>query len=48
VRKFDDGMVRMGTQEWRATTDRDEEIPAGAEVRVIEVRGARLVIETVN
>jgi membrane protein implicated in regulation of membrane protease activity len=48
VKKFDDGMVKMGTQEWRATTDRDAEIPAGTEVRVIEVRGARLVIEPVN
>jgi len=48
VKKFHDGMVKMGTQEWRATTDKDEEIPSGTEVRVIEVRGARLVIETVN
>jgi membrane protein implicated in regulation of membrane protease activity len=48
VKKFDDGMVKMGTQEWRATTDKDVEIPAGTEVRVIEVRGARLVIERVN
>jgi membrane protein implicated in regulation of membrane protease activity len=48
VKKFDDGMVKMGTQEWRATTDKDVEIPAGTEVRVIEVRGARLVIEPVN
>ena len=48
VKKFQDGMVKMGTQEWRATTDKDEEIPVGTEVRVIEVRGARLVIEPVN
>ena len=48
VKKFDDGMVKMGTQEWRATTDKDGEIPTGTEVRVIEVRGARLVIERVN
>jgi membrane protein implicated in regulation of membrane protease activity len=48
VKKFDDGMVKMGTQEWRATTDKDVLIPAGTEVRVIEVRGARLVIESVN
>lgn len=48
VRKFEDGMVKMGTQEWRATTDGDEVIPEGTEVRVIEVRGARLVVEPVN
>jgi membrane protein implicated in regulation of membrane protease activity len=48
VKKFEDGMVKMGTQEWRATTDKDEEIHVGTEVRVIEVRGARLVIEPVN
>ncbi|MCL1597736.1 MAG: hypothetical protein M3094_01020 [Actinomycetia bacterium] len=40
-----EGMVRMGTESWRATTDRDAEIPVGTEVRVIEVRGARLVVE---
>lgn len=45
VKRFQDGMVKMGTQEWRATTDRDDEIAVGTEVRVIEVRGARLVIE---
>ncbi len=40
-----EGMVRMGTESWRATTDGDAEIPVGTEVRVIEVRGARLVVE---
>lgn len=40
-----EGMVRMGTEKWRATTDQDVEIPVGTEVRVIEVRGARLVVE---
>jgi len=40
-----EGMVRMGTESWRATTDQDSEIPTGTEVRVIEVRGARLVVE---
>jgi membrane protein implicated in regulation of membrane protease activity len=48
VKKFQDGMVKLGTQEWRAATDKDEEIPAGTEVRVIEVRGARLVVEPVD
>lgn len=39
------GRVMMGTEDWRATTHQDEEIPVGAEVRVIEVDGARLVVE---
>jgi len=39
------GRVKMGTEDWRATTKLDDEIPAGAEVRVIEVDGARLVVE---
>lgn len=39
------GRVKMGTEDWRATTHLDAEIPIGAEVRVIEVNGARLVVE---
>lgn len=39
------GMVKLGMQDWRATTDGNEEIPLDAEVRVVEVRGARLVVE---
>lgn len=42
------GMVRMETEEWRATTDIDAEIPAGAEVRVVDVRGTRLVVEPIR
>jgi membrane protein implicated in regulation of membrane protease activity len=42
------GRVMMGTEDWRATTDKDEVIEVGSEVRVIEVRGARLVVEKVN
>jgi membrane protein implicated in regulation of membrane protease activity len=42
------GRVKMGTEDWRATTDGTDEIPVGSEVRVIEVRGARLVVERVN
>ena len=42
------GRVMMGTEDWRATTDRDDVIEIGTEVRVIEVRGARLVVEPVN
>jgi membrane protein implicated in regulation of membrane protease activity len=42
------GWVKMGTEDWRATTDGNVEIPANTEVRVIEVRGARLVVEPVD
>lgn len=42
------GRVKMGTEDWRATIDSDERIPVGAEVRVVEVRGARLVVEQVK
>ncbi len=42
------GRVRMETEMWRATTDLDETIEPGAEVRVIDVRGARLVVERVE
>lgn len=41
------GKVRVDTEEWRATTDGDI-IPPGAAVRVVEVRGTRLVVEEVN
>ncbi len=39
------GSVRMETEQWRATTNQDEEIPVGEEVLVTEVRGTRLVVE---
>lgn len=42
------GRVKMGTEDWRATTDGDDDISIGVEVRVIEVRGARLVVEPRN
>jgi membrane protein implicated in regulation of membrane protease activity len=48
VSKFEAGWVKMGSEDWRATTDRDDVIEANTEVRVIEVRGARLVVEPIN
>ncbi|GMQ86068.1 MAG: hypothetical protein BMS9Abin07_1640 [Acidimicrobiia bacterium] len=42
------GSVRMDTEQWRATTDRDEEIPIGEEVVITEVRGTRLVVEPIS
>ena len=38
------GRVRMDTEEWRAVTD-GEAIEAGTEVVVVDVRGARLVVD---
>jgi membrane-bound ClpP family serine protease len=39
------GIVRMENEEWRATTDWDRVIETGTTVRVVEVRGTRLVVE---
>ena len=41
------GMVRMGTEEWRAAVDSDIVIPKGARVEVVEVRGTRLVVKPI-
>lgn len=41
------GMVRMGTEEWRAQVDSDIVIPKGARVQIIEVRGTRLVVKPI-
>lgn len=42
------GRVRMDTESWRATTDLDDTIEPGTEVKVVDVRGARLVVEPVE
>lgn len=39
------GRVRVETEHWRATTDLDATIATGTEVQVVDVRGARLVVE---
>jgi membrane protein implicated in regulation of membrane protease activity len=39
------GRVRVETEQWRATTDLDGVIAAGTPVTVVDVRGARLVVE---
>jgi membrane protein implicated in regulation of membrane protease activity len=44
-RRAGNGFVRLDTEYWRATSPTDELIPAGVEVRVIEVTGVRLVVE---
>lgn len=42
------GMVRVGAEDWRADTIDEIALPVGARVRVIEVRGTRLVVEPVE
>jgi len=42
------GRVRMDTEQWRATTDGSDVIEPSTEVRVVEVRGARLVVEVIE
>jgi len=39
------GRVRLDTEEWRATTRLEETIAVGTEVTVVDVTGARLVVE---
>jgi len=39
------GRVRLDTEQWRATTDLNDVIAVGTEVKVLDVRGARLVVE---
>lgn len=42
------GRVRLETEMWRATTDLNGTIVSGTEVRVVDVRGARLVVEPIG
>ena len=39
------GAIKAGGETWNAVTDHDIAIPAGAAVRIIEVRGTRVVVE---
>lgn len=41
------GMVRAGGEIWNALSVGDMGIPAGTEVRIVEVRGTRVVVEPV-
>jgi membrane protein implicated in regulation of membrane protease activity len=38
-------MVRVGTEVWKADTAVRMAIPVGTTIRVVEVRGTRLVVE---
>lgn len=44
-RNANTGRVRVETEQWRATTDLDVVIAAGTLVTVVDVRGARMVVE---
>lgn len=48
ISRFTTGWVKMGTEDWRAITDGNDEIGVDTVVRVVEVRGARLVVEPVD
>lgn len=39
------GLVRVERGEWRAETDGDRELPKGATIKVLAMRGTRLVVE---
>jgi membrane protein implicated in regulation of membrane protease activity len=41
----DAGLVKVGTEEWRADTPDGVTLSAGTRVRVIEVQGTRLLVE---
>ena len=44
----DAGLVKVGTEEWRADTRPGVALSAGSKVRVVEVQGTRLVVEPVG
>ncbi|MCP3987592.1 MAG: NfeD family protein [Actinomycetia bacterium] len=39
------GMVKIGTEEWKADSAAEFGLPVGMTIRVLEVRGTRLVVE---
>lgn len=42
------GLVRVGREEWRAQSEAGGPVPEGAVVKVVEVRGTRLVVRPVE
>lgn len=44
----DAGLVRIGTEEWRADTRAGIALSAGTKIQVIEVQGTRLLVEPVT
>lgn len=41
----DSGVVKVGTEEWRADTLEGVSVSAGSKIRVVEVQGTRLLVE---
>ncbi|MEM7276385.1 MAG: NfeD family protein, partial [Actinomycetota bacterium] len=41
----DAGVVKVGTEEWRADTRDGVALTAGSKIRVVEVQGTRLLVE---
>ncbi len=39
------GMVKVGAEEWKADSAAEFGLPVGVKIRVLEVRGTRLVVE---
>ena len=48
IRDTGEGRVRLDREEWRATTDGSMTLEPGTTVRVVDVRGSRLVVEPVD
>jgi len=44
----DAGLVKVGTEQWRADTRPGVALAAGTKIRVIEVQGTRLLVEPVG
>lgn len=42
------GMVRVESEEWRATSQSGEAVPAGTKILVTEIRGSRLIVTPVE
>lgn len=42
------GIVRIEREEWRAESASDSALPSGARIRVLEVRGTRVVVEVIG
>lgn len=38
------GLVRVGTEEWRAVTSDRTSLPAGTAIRVLDVQGTRVIV----
>lgn len=42
------GMVSVGAEQWKAESHHNVALPVGGQVRVVEVRGTRVLVEPVN